>query len=211
MGHQGSLTAQRADGSTFPIEASISRVGLNGRHIYAAIVRDIAQRQRSEEALRASEFRYRLLFETMVHGVVHQDRTGAIVAMNPAAERILGKTRDEFLGLTSEAVEHHTLRADGTPFPGAEHPSMLALRTGQSGKGVLMQVWNSPLGEYRLISIDAVPLFKEGSPEPHEVNTTFETVCGRTIRCCQPPAIAPTMRNGSRPAATAAGSGTSGD
>jgi PAS domain S-box-containing protein len=37
----------------------------------------------------------------MLQGVVHQDSEGKIVSMNSAAERILGKTRQEFLGSSS--------------------------------------------------------------------------------------------------------------
>jgi PAS domain S-box-containing protein len=133
-------------------------------------------RAESQTGLRASETRYRLLFETQPRGIVHQDATGQIIAMNSAAEQILGKTHEEFLGLSSVAVEHDTLREDATPFPGDEHPAMVALRTGRTLRGVPMQVWNPRRGEFRLISIDAVPLCWPGSGEPYEVYTTFEDV-----------------------------------
>ena len=61
---------------------------------------------------------HKLLAETMLQGVVRQDSTGTIISMNPAAERILGKTREGFLGSSSVNEEHHTIREDGSPFPG---------------------------------------------------------------------------------------------
>ena len=66
----------------------------------------------------------------MLHGVVYQGGQGRIVEMNPAAERILGKTREGLVGSDSVAEEHDTLREDGSTFPGHARPAMLALRTG---------------------------------------------------------------------------------
>ena len=91
----------------------------------------------------------------MLQGVVYQDADGTIVSMNPAAERILGKRPEDFLGSTSVGEEHDTLREDGTSFPGLEHPAMVALRTGQPVPDVLMQVYNPREAQYRLISVQA--------------------------------------------------------
>ena len=138
-----------------------------------------ASRERAEEALRESEERHRLLAETMLQGVVHQDADGKIIAMNPAAERILGKTREEFLGSTSVREEHHTIREDGLPFPGLEHPAMVALRTGQPLHGVVMGVFNPRMSAYRWISVDAVPLCCPGESSPSQVYTVFEDITVR--------------------------------
>ncbi|TAK27843.1 MAG: PAS domain S-box protein [Myxococcaceae bacterium] len=179
MGGRGPLTALRADGTSFPVEVSISSAAADGRRVYTAVVRDLTERWQADEARRASEGRYRLLFETMVHGAVHHDRDGRIIELNPAAERILGRTRDELLGPVSAAMVQGTLREDGSLFPGDEHPTSVALRTGRTVRGVLMQVFNPRAGEYRLISIDAVPLCAPGDPLPYEAYATFEDVTER--------------------------------
>jgi len=131
------------------------------------------------KALRTSEERHRLLSETMLQGVVHQDTTGAIIRMNPSAERILGKTCEQFLGSNSVKEEHDSIRENGEPFPGAEHPSMVALRTGQTVRGVVMGVFNPQLGEYRWLSIDAVPVYLPGEQPSAEVYTVFEDLTDR--------------------------------
>ncbi len=74
---------------------------------------------------------FRLLFDTMLQGVVFQDAEGRIISMNPAAERILGQTPEESLGSSSIGQEDHCIREDGSPFPGVEHPAMVALQTGE--------------------------------------------------------------------------------
>jgi signal transduction histidine kinase len=99
--------------------------------------------------------------------------------MNPAAEQILGKRQEDFLGSSSIGEEHDTLREDGTPFPGLEHPAMVALRTGEPVPDVLMQVYNPREAQYRLISIRAVPLFRLGEDGPHRVYTVFDDISER--------------------------------
>jgi PAS domain S-box-containing protein len=143
------------------------------------INRDITERKRTEEALRESEERHRVLADTMLQGVVHQDADGKIVAMNPAAERILGWTREEFLGSSSVRVERDTIREDGSPFPGLEHPAMIALRTGRPLQGVVMGMFNPREGAHRWISVAAVPLFRPAAASPSQVYTVFEDITER--------------------------------
>ena len=141
-------------------------------------LRETTEFKRTEETLRENQERYRVLAETMLQGVVHQDAEGRIIAMNPAAERILGKTVEEFLGSNSIREEQHTIHEDGSPFPGVEHPAMVALRTGQPLSGVVMGVFNPRENNYHWISIDAVPVFRPGEDRPYQVYTVFEDITG---------------------------------
>ncbi len=144
--------------------------------ILAIVIEDISERKRAEEAVVRSEQHYRLLFETMPEGVVYQDSAGKIVSMNPAAEEILGRTPAEFLGRTSVDEEHHTLREDGSPFPGLEHPPMMALRTGREVRNVIMGVFNPRRQAYRWINVSAVPLVRPGEDKPYQVYTHFSDI-----------------------------------
>lgn len=42
------------------------------------------------------------------------------------------------MGLTSDSSEWHAVKADGSPFPGHEHPAMVTLRTGEPQANVVM-------------------------------------------------------------------------
>jgi PAS domain S-box-containing protein len=55
MGDTTTLWALRADGSEFPIEASISQAEEDGKHFYTVILRDVTLRKRAEDALRAQQ------------------------------------------------------------------------------------------------------------------------------------------------------------
>ena len=90
-----------------------------------------------------------LLFESMPVGIVFQDAAGRITAANPAAERLLGLSRDQMRGVSSADPRWHAIREDGSPFPGREHPSMSTLRTGVAQRDVVMGVFNPTAGSSR--------------------------------------------------------------
>lgn len=143
---------------------------------YRGIDRDITARRLAEEQLRISEADYRNLFENMAQGVVYQSRDGAITRANAAAERILGLPAAAMRGLDSEAPVWHAQREDGSPLPGHEHPSMLALRTGREVRNTVIGIRNAASGAQRWINTHAIPLFHPGEGLPHEVFTTFEDI-----------------------------------
>lgn len=64
MDAPGLLWAVRRNGQEFPIEASISQAESGGKKLFTAIIRDIAERRRVEEAIRESEERFRLVANT---------------------------------------------------------------------------------------------------------------------------------------------------
>jgi PAS domain S-box-containing protein len=49
MGHQKPLAALRADGTEFPVDATISQTFAGGQRLFTAIVRDVTERKRAEE------------------------------------------------------------------------------------------------------------------------------------------------------------------
>lgn len=90
------------DGSIKPIEISAKRLG-DGRIL--GIVRDISERKKSEEQLRASEQKYRLLFEQNPMPMWMLSLPGGkFLDVNQAAEEFYGYTRQEFLNMTAYEI-----------------------------------------------------------------------------------------------------------
>ena len=119
------------------------------------------------------------LYETMAQGVVFLDANGQIVHANPAAEEILGLTFDQMRGVASIDPRWRTIKEDGSPFPGEEHPAMISLKTGRSLKDILMGVFNPKEGRARWIKINSVPRFLPGGEKPYSVQVTFEDITER--------------------------------
>jgi PAS domain S-box-containing protein len=120
---------------------------------------------------------YESIFETMAEGVVCQSASGEILAVNPAAERILGRSGHELPGPTLDA-HWQAIHEDGTPFPAAVFPSTLALRTGQPTPSVIMGLLR-PDNMRIWISLAAQPIFHPGAPRPYAVVCTFHDVTAR--------------------------------
>ena len=115
----------------------------------------------------------------MSEGVVVQVAGGEIVSCNPAAERILGLTRDQMAGLTSVDPRWRAVHEDGSPFPGETHPVMVTLRTGEALRDVIMGV-HTPEGSLRWISINS-ELVPGSGERPASVVTTFIDVSDRKL------------------------------
>jgi PAS domain S-box-containing protein len=97
------------------------------------ITRDITELQLAAEKLRVSEELYRSVAVTISDGLVVIDLHGRVVALNPAASRILGVSPAELVDADASSLPGLTLLEDDlvTPLPQSRWPVAEVLRTGQ--------------------------------------------------------------------------------
>jgi PAS domain S-box-containing protein len=88
----------RLDGTVIDVEVTAVPIMWEGRPAMQVVFRDITERKRMEEELKASEERYRDLFENANDGIYILDRAGRIVSFNRKAEEITGYTVEEVRG-----------------------------------------------------------------------------------------------------------------
>ena len=112
-------TFVRKDGTHFPGE--VSGVGDSGcrresQRALMAVARDITERKQAEEALRASEERFRVTFEEAPVGMVIGVGDGVIVKANRAVCRMTGYTQEELVGQHVRDLTHPEDRELSGPF-----------------------------------------------------------------------------------------------
>lgn len=148
--------------------------------VQAADVTDhVRGKQRLEQLtvqLRETQERYQSLFRTMLQGVVYHGPDGVITAANPAAGQMLGVDPEQLVGLSPSGESWNAVREDGRPFPGAEHPAMVALRTGTTVRARVMGVRHGRTGERRWLSVTAVPDSFGPDGLPRRVYAMFDDV-----------------------------------
>ncbi len=102
MGERQEISGLRKSGEEFPAEASIQRMVIEGKNIYAAVLRDVSARYRAEEALRQA-----IRARDDMMGIVSHDLRNPASAVKMLAGSILAESheRDDIPPDVTERVE----------------------------------------------------------------------------------------------------------
>ncbi len=148
--YEGRITTRlcKRDGATLPVEMTMQRVTFHGASYVVAVARDITERVRLEEELRASENRYRTLFEHASDAIFVETDDDVIVDVNRRACDLLGYSRKELLTMTVSDLQAPEVRGQ---------PS---------------EVVRAELERYGDTPFETVDLHRDGTRIPVEVTTT---------------------------------------
>jgi len=95
---EADLYGLRTSGEEFPIEASISQIDVQGKKFYTVILRDIAERMRSQQALRESEARFRNMADTAPVMIWVADESKGCTYFNKQWLDFTGRSLEQELG-----------------------------------------------------------------------------------------------------------------
>jgi PAS domain S-box-containing protein/diguanylate cyclase (GGDEF)-like protein len=116
--HIGLAKGKKKDGRIIPLEIITGKLRSRGGAVL--LLRDISERQSTEEALKASEAQLRNIIEKNVDGIIILDKNRILRFVNPAAEALLGQKTKEFIGevfqfpvVAGETKELDIIRRDG--------------------------------------------------------------------------------------------------
>jgi|GEM_PF-1317804 len=106
--HRGATYALDMSGGKRWFELSIQakRDGLAPEKRFVALVRDVSERKRAEESLKASEERFRNLFENAPVGIFHSVYGGRLLTANPALAQMLAYASPEELVARTAGMTH---------------------------------------------------------------------------------------------------------
>ena len=94
----------RKDGTTRWVDVLASRIEYQGKPAIQVAYADITERKKAEDMLRASEQKYRTLFESSKDGIIFTDMSGNILDVNQAYLDMLGYTMEELKQLTYQQL-----------------------------------------------------------------------------------------------------------
>jgi anti-anti-sigma factor len=105
---RGDMARLHRDGHEIPVsQVIVARTDESGAvEFYATIARDMTREREAQDALRASEERFRISFEQAPVGFSLLDLDGNFVQVNDAYCRIVRRPRDELLRLGPVAITH---------------------------------------------------------------------------------------------------------
>ncbi len=96
------------DGSTFPVDLALREARVLGKRTFIAVLRDVTEQRKSQEALRRSEANFRQLIERSPDGIIVH-REGTIEYLNPAMLVLLGVENPQALvGKNLLAIVHES-------------------------------------------------------------------------------------------------------
>ena len=157
------LTGMRRDGTEFPVELTITRIPLSGPPMFTGYLRDITERVRAEQALRASRARLlevaddeRKRIQRNLHDGAQQRLTAVLLNLGRLREH-----RDERAELLTAAIDELATGLDEIrDLASGLHPAVL--RSEASSPALRALVLASPLD----VDLDTTP--DERLPDPVE-------------------------------------------
>ncbi len=130
----------------------------------AGVVVDITEQKNMKSAMER-------VYSILAEGIVVHDSEGVIVSYNNSALEILGLSESQLLGKSSMDPQWHIVNEDGVPISGEQHPSEVAMRTGEPQYGTVLGV-SRPDGSFRWISVNSIP-FSDGGPKQRGAVVSF--------------------------------------
>jgi PAS domain S-box-containing protein len=150
IGKGREVAGRRKDGSTFPMDLSVSSMEIENRLMFTGFVRDISERKEKEATLEKMMNQNALILNSAGEGIYGLDKEGNTTFVNPAGAEMLGYSEEELIGKPQHSLIHHS-KPDGTPYPREECPIYAAFRDGSAHQETNEVFWH-----------------KDGSPFPVE-------------------------------------------
>jgi PAS domain S-box-containing protein len=180
---EGEVIYHRHDGEKYIFKTSATSI-LDDNNKPTSIIfvnHNITKVKSTEKKLAEAEATYEKLVNTLVDGVIMLDKDGKVTTCNKRASAILGLNEEELLGKELGDSSWKAIKADGTPFPWYEFPTVVSLQTGFPQRNVKMGV-NLPNGLFVWLLINSEALIRIGEFDPYAVVVSFSDITDNVNR-----------------------------
>jgi len=177
LGRRLELTGMRKDGSEFPVELAIARIGPEPPPAFTGYLRDISERLRAQQEREAARDQLEAILSGVADGVTAQAPDGRLLFANQAAVRVLGyDSAEELLAAPlSEVMQRFEVFDErGRPFPLERLPGRRAL-LGERGAEELLRFRARATGDERWSMVKSTPLVAEDGSVVMAINV-FEDI-----------------------------------
>jgi PAS domain S-box-containing protein len=142
------------------------------------LTEEIEKRKSAEVTLRESEQKFRLLYENMAQGVFYQLPDGTFTDINPAGLEMLGLSYDQFMGMSSYHPDWKIIDEDFNTLKAEDYPSIKVLSSLHDISRTV-GVFNPVRQDYRWLSVNAKPQFRNENNSPFSVFVTMHDITER--------------------------------
>lgn len=168
-----------SDGSIIPVETRANSILREGEEYSCVFVRDISERKRTEESMRASEAQHRNLLHNLNAGVVVHAPDTTIQLHNRRALEILGLSPGQMSGKVAMDPTWRFVHEDGQTMPLEDYPVMRVRSSLEPLRDYVVGI-NRPLGGIAWALINAFPEFDE-SNGLQQIIVTFVDITARKV------------------------------
>lgn len=168
-------TNTSSTGEVIPVEVHSRAYLEDEQKLVVAIARDISERLRAQNELRASEERYEALLSAVDKGVMVHDGDGRVLSMNAAAGRILGLSGGEQESRPNLS-SWDLYDDDGQAIDWQDNPVLRAVRSGERIESTVLGLVDRRSGYGRWVSISVVPQFRNQESRPFQLISLFSDI-----------------------------------
>jgi len=156
---------RKKDGTVFPVEITANFFFDQGRRRQVAAIRDVSERQRTEEALRTTSETLRALIQASPFPILALDPQGHLTLWNAAAERTFGYSEAEVLGkippVVPEEEREWFLQSVNDVLKGATHSGIELRRKTKGGAFVDVSLWSTTLRDSKGEGVGVMALYAD--------------------------------------------------
>lgn len=155
-------THKLLNGKVLPASILLSRVKIGSENHLLGIIHDMSHSKQAENELVKQEEEYQSTMNNLSLGVVVHAADSSVLLSNPAAEEIMGLSKDQLSGRQVIDPEWCFVHESGYHLKPEEYPVSIVMATKKALENRTMGIIRSDRNYITWVLVNAIPIFDEG-------------------------------------------------